>query len=377
MSKIVYSSSMSERFASYTFEPVAAPVPLPGELEAMQAGVGELLEILSWARPHGSQAEAEFIKLHVCKPLDALGVAYELDGFGNVWAAIPKQVNAGPDVLWSCHVDTVHASGGRQGVQFASDGQTVELVKRKAGRCLGADDGAGLWLMLEMIRARVPGGYVFHRGEEKGRLGSCYVMEVEAERLQGWDACVAFDRRDYQDIITHQLGERCASEAFAASLALALNSFGQGLSYRADDTGSYTDSYSYMGAIPECTNVSVGYSGEHGPRETLDALHVWRLRKALVSADFSGLVIQRDPSELTYYGAGWGWGSSTDYEAEGDFAFGSPAGAADPAGELLDLVQRFPVLAAELLDSVGITADDFLEAMSPAEFGQAMGRRYS
>lgn len=375
MSKLVYSSSMSERFTvSYPFEAIAAPVPLPGELEAMQEGVGELLEILSWARPHGSQAEAQFVDLHVCKPLDDMGVPYDRDGFGNVWAAVPKAVNAGPEVLWSCHVDTVHAGGGRQGVQFTSDGQTVELVKRKAGRCLGADDGAGLWLMLEMIRAKVPGGYVFHRGEEKGRLGSCYVVECEPERLQGWDACVAFDRRDYQDIITHQLGERCASEAFAASLSSALNETGRGLKYRADDTGSYTDSYSYMGVIPECTNVSVGYSGEHGPRETLDALHVWRLRKALVSADFSGLVIQRDPSELSYYGSAWGWGGQYD-DDDSAFAFGSPAGAYDAQGELLDLVQRFPVLAAELLDSVGITADDFLEAMSPAEFGQAMGRR--
>ncbi|MGE8142294.1 hypothetical protein ACQKOE_09990 [Novosphingobium sp. NPDC080210] len=374
MSKIVYSSSvsMSERFA-FAAAPLAAPVPLPGELEEMQEGVRELLEILSWARPHGSQAEAQFVELHVCKVLDGLGVPYDRDGFGNVWAAVPKAVNSGPDVLWSCHVDTVHASGGRQGVRFADDGQTVELVKRKAGRCLGADDGAGLWLMLEMIRARVPGGYVFHRGEEKGRLGSCYVVECEPERLQGWDACVAFDRRDYQDIITHQLGERCASEAFAASLSAALNETGRGLKYRADDTGSYTDSYSYMGVIPECTNVSVGYSGEHGPRETLDALHVWRLRKALVSADLSGLVIQRDPTELTYYGSAWGWGGQ--YDDDSAFAFGSPAGAYDAQGELLDLVQRFPVLAAELLDSVGITADDFLEAMSPAEFGQAMGRR--
>lgn len=376
MSKVVYSSSfsMSER---YSFAPsFAAPVPLPGELEEMQEGVSGLLEILSWARPHGSTAEGEFVELHVCKALDGLGVPYELDGFGNVWAMVPKRVNAGPDVLWSCHVDTVHASGGRQGVRFADDGQTVELVKRKAGRCLGADDGAGLWLMLEMIRAKVPGGYVFHRGEEKGRLGSCYVVECEPERLQGWDACIAFDRREYQDIITHQLGERCASEAFAASLSAALNETGRGLKYRADDTGSYTDSYSYMGVIPECTNVSVGYSGEHGPRETLDALHVWRLRAALVSADFSGLVIDRDPSTVQYYGAGWGWGNYGEEEEEGAFSFGSPAGAPDPEGELLDLVQRFPALAAELLDSVGITADDFLEAMSPAEFGRAMGGRY-
>lgn len=376
MSKVVYSSFCSERFSSYSFEPVAAPVLLPGELEAMREGTKELLEILSWARPHGSRAEADFVSLHVCKPLEALGVPYELDGFGNVWASIPKAVNAGPDVLWSCHVDTVHAKGGRQGVRFADDGQTVELVKRKAGRCLGADDGAGLWLLLEMIRARVPGGYVFHRGEEKGRLGSCYVVECEPERLQGWDACVAFDRRDYRDIITHQLGERCASEAFAVSLSAALNETGRGLKYRADDTGSYTDSYSYMGVIPECTNVSVGYSGEHGPRETLDALHVWRLRKALVSADFSGLVIQRDPTELTYYGSGWGWGGQYG-DGDSDFAFGSPAGVDDVSGELLDLVQRFPMAAAEFMESLGITADDFIESLSPAEFGQVMGRRFT
>jgi hypothetical protein len=370
--------------------PFYAAKGTPAELEAMRADMSGLLDILSHARPHGSQAELDFIKSHILKPVRSLGFEPVVDGFGNIWVTVSAPIGQrGPNFLWSCHVDTVHAKGGRQAVQYMADGRTVELVKRKPGRCLGADDGAGVWLLLEMMRAGVAGGYVFHRGEEVGRLGSSFVADKEPWRLESYDACVAFDRRDSDNLITHQMGLRCASDLFASTLAKAINSASgaRSLQYAADDTGSYTDSYSYAELVSECANMSVGYDGEHGPRESLDALHLWRLRAAMVSADLSRVVCERDCTLAEYdsfggYGSGsWssGYGSAMgkvdrspswamDRNAWGDDLEWSP-----DTDSLAALVERCPDAVAALLDLYGLGWTDVAEHMSPSELTHTLG----
>lgn len=57
--------------------------------------------------------------------------------------------------LFACHLDTVHRDAGYQRVR-SRRGRTGALYTPD-GECLGADDGAGIWLMLEMIAADVPG----------------------------------------------------------------------------------------------------------------------------------------------------------------------------------------------------------------------------
>lgn len=365
--------------AAKTFAPSSRPTPAAGELEALQEAMGEVLEILSYGRKHGSATEAEFTSRVLLKALWDCGAEYELDAFGNVWVEGGAPAS-GPAILWSCHIDTVHAKGGRQSVQFALDGRTIELVKQKPGRCLGADNGAGVWLLLEMIRAGVPGGYVFHRGEEVGRLGSEHVSDKEADRLIGYDACVAFDRKGYDNLITHQMGMRCASEAFSESFGSALNTAGRGFRYSSDDGGSYTDSYSYAGQISECANVSVGYAREHGPKETLDALHLWRLRNAMVSADFSKVLCERDPTVIDYGYDDYHWGS-----------YGGGLGNVTPIGTppasssssrssasqseavtLANLIERFPAAAADLLMQYGLGCDELLDVLTQSELSEAL-----
>lgn len=353
------------------------------ERAEMVAGTVDLLDILTYARPHGSLEEQRFTQSHVVGFLKAQGLTdWDIDGFGNVWAhiAAPDGSLPSPRVLWSCHIDTVHAKGGRQEVVYKADGVTVGLRKQKPGRCLGADDGAGLWLLREMIAARVAGSYVFHRGEEVGRLGSRYVLSDEPERLKGFDACVAFDRKGTDNLITHQMGERGISRAFAGSMIDALSLSSRGLlAYLEDDSGSYTDSYSYFDTIPECCNMSVGYQGEHGPKETLDVLHAWRLRNALVRADFSGLVIERDPSEVEYLD--WGYGSRNGSYGSGSYtgnygrvsrtwddrAWGKSGD--DDSDRLVELCRAYPDTAAALLDGWGVSADDFCDELGVGSTG--------
>lgn len=354
-----------------------APEPDEGELETMRDAMGELVELLSYARPHGTESELVFLREFLIPRLRKLGQSVDVDGFGNLWTVVAAPSGYyGPAVLWSCHIDTVHnPKATRQGIAWADDGRTLKLAKRKPGRCLGADDGAGVWLLLQMIAARVPGSYVFHRGEEAGRLGSEFVSEKEPERLSGFDACIAFDRRDYRNLITHQMGERCASEAFASSFSAALNAAGRGLDYKADDTGSYTDSYSYARHISECANVSVGYDCEHGPRETLDALHLWRLAEAICAADLGRVECERDPSVIEYdYAGGYGRQTWPSGSRTGAAAWGADSWEDLEEGEaLVDLIRRYPRAVADMLGLYGLGAEDLAEHMTDSELAGAVG----
>ena len=242
--------------------------------------IKSLMAMLTYRRPHASKTEEKFIE----KYIDPLGA--EQDGFGNRWLKIE---GVGDAVLWSCHTDTVHYKDGMQATSKKND--IVTLNKKSKANCLGADDTAGVWLMVEMIKAGKPGTYVFHRGEECGGLGSDFVQKYEPERLDGILAAIALDRKGYDSVITYQ-GARCCSDAFANSLADAI----EGLEFRRDDTGLFTDTANYTHLVPECTNLSVGYGRQHTAKEWLDIAFLCALLDSLLRLDTEKLVIERDPA---------------------------------------------------------------------------------
>ncbi|WP_218036652.1 M28 family peptidase [Sphingobium sp. EM0848] len=275
-----------------------------------------------------------------------------MDGFGNRMFTIGDR----PRVMWSCHVDTVAARGGQQDVGIDERG-IASLCDGRPGMSLGADDGAGVWIMLNMIAAGRPGLYLFHRGEERGCLGSQWIQRNNPELLKDIGAAIAFDRAGLGDVITHQSYGRTCSDAFAASLASAINDLDRAFRYAPDNTGVFTDTNEYAGIIPECTNLSVGYYGQHGPRETLDVDHCEKLLAAMLEFDASLLVIERDPSAQE--DDRWGW-------------FHSYRGHCD---DFADAVADYPWLAARMLEECGCTLDDFRMAVWVEEMGDDSGYR--
>jgi hypothetical protein len=244
------------------------------------ARTAELLAMLRTMRPNGSAADQAFVDQWIA-PLGT-----DADGYGNHWLTIGDS-----RILWSSHTDTVHRNGGVQYVGFDSG---CAYVTRSG--CLGADDTVGVWLMRNMILAGVPGTYVFHRGEEVGALGSSWIERNTPERLAGIDFAIAFDRKGYNEIITDQWGNT-ASDEFALSLANALKP----LDYEPSDRGIFTDTQIYSDIIPECSNISVGYHRQHTGDEWLDVDFAMLLCDTLCAADFSGLVVARDPlAEIEY-----------------------------------------------------------------------------
>ena len=61
------------------------------------------------------------------------------------------------------------------------------------------------------------------------------------------------------------------------------------------DTGVYTDTAEFIGLIPECTNISVGYKHQHGDREWQDVEFLWKLAGTCVSIQWDLLPTERDP----------------------------------------------------------------------------------
>jgi hypothetical protein len=278
---------------------------------ARRNGASELLDMLTYARPAGSDTEMLFIR----KFIDDLPNCYA-DGYGNRIVA----VGTAPTVLWSSHTDTVHKTEGRQAL---SRTENHFIVRKEPGDCLGADCTTGVWLMRQMIGANIPGLYVFHREEEIGGLGSQWIADKTPYLLSGIRYAIAFDRKGESSVITHQSGGRCASDAFANALCDVL-----GETWKPDDTGTFTDTANYSGIVPECTNISVGYWSQHTNNESQNLTFALDLRDRLLAADLSNLPCVRDPDDYSY---GFDYGPTHNFDRDDitDAIWSNPEGVAD------------------------------------------------
>lgn len=259
-----------------------------------------LIDILSHRREHGSEGVRVFTEKYLSEAIEIKNqkgevLAYMIDN---------RKEGQKTQVLWSSHIDTMHRQKPTELYQDVwMDVQGIAFVGAECD-CLGADDGAGVWLMLEMAKAGVAGVFMFHVGEEKGCIGSKQIAKDYVDFLSTFTHAIAFDRRGTTSIITHQMGGRAASDTFGKQFALLLN-----MGHELDPTGVYTDTAEYMDIVPECLNVSIGYEGEHGSKESLDTNYVLKLRDAMLAVDWENtvLIVDRDPADEPDYG--WGQGS--------------------------------------------------------------------
>ena len=261
-------------------------------------------------RPASSEMEKFYVNNYLFTPeMQAMGM-YK-DGFhygrqeGSGEGNLIIKIGEGSKTLFSSHTDTVHRTGVEQNVIIDPTQDKLKFTT-DSGQCLGGDDGTGVWLMLELIKAGVPGLYIFHRAEEVGGQGSSYIANTTPELIEGYERAIAFDRKDDWSIITHQSGVRTCSEEFAKDLARELS-----MGHRADSTGSFTDTANYDTIIPECTNLSVGYHNAHSARENQEIDYLLEFRDALIKVDWENLVTARDPEEVEYSNKGYyGYGST-------------------------------------------------------------------
>ena len=292
-----------------------------------------LQEILTYKRRYQTRSERKFINRFI----DSVE-GMKNDSFGNRYI----QVGEPNGVMFSSHTDTVHARHGRQKIVF--DEVKGEIFKDD-NNPLGADDGAGMWLMLNMIKREVDGLYIFHRAEECGGKGSSYIAANNTKLLEGIRHAIAFDRCGNEDIITHQAGQRCCSVNFANALAQAFGDVG--LRYNKEDTGIFTDTANYTHIIPECTNISVGYDNEHTAWETLDYKHLFRLLEAVTQIDWAALPAERDVTQVEYDT----WDTPMPWR-------GATGGMSDVSySDMYDFCYAYPEEAAEILLNAGVGSE--------------------
>jgi len=305
-----------------------------------------LATILAWPRPHLSFAELRFrawLAAHINALLPAATTVQYL-AEGVMYCTVDMPNNRPSTTLFSCHIDTVDGQSeglpvaGDDGVQMCKVKEvmydvnfgTIFLPKDgKVGTCLGADDGIGIWLMLKMLEAKVPGGYMFHTGEEVGGVGSRAVLAKNMDILKKYEVAIAFDRPRTNEVITHQGGSECASDKFGTALMTKLNA--RGFDYKLSRLGTFTDTKIYRGVIAECLNLGVGYENQHGRNETQDYGHAVALLDAITHIDWSALPVDRDPTkpdpvpEYTPYKYsnkyGGNYGSTKSYDTYGGSLF--------------------------------------------------------
>lgn len=195
------------------------------------------------------------------------------------------------DTVFTSHFDT--ACKDQVKVNHKIKGN---VIKTDGTSILGADDKAGVTIMLWMIQNKVPGLYYFFVGEEVGCIGSG--MASKSPEFLNYKKVVSFDRRGTSSIITHQSCSRTCSDEFASELANQLNLSQPRFTYKKDDGGIYTDSAEFASIVPECTNVSVGYYNEHTHSESQDISHLADLAEACLFVNWENLPISRDPSKI-------------------------------------------------------------------------------
>jgi hypothetical protein len=306
----------------------------------------ELLDMLAMPCPHQSKGEEEYIRAFIEPYSDYT------DSFGNLHKTINEIGKKGekwkPNILFSSHTDTVHRHDKRQ---------KLEIYKGKVvtsdSTCLGADDTVGNYLMIKMIQKGIPGKYIFHRGEERGGLGSHYIAKETPEVLDCIEFAIAFDRKDTNDVVQYQNGERCCSKEFASELAKLLGMTG------GDPHGTFTDTANYVDIVPECSNVSVAYWDQHSKHERCDLQEIALIEERILSADWTSLSSYEFKPEWEY-----------EYDAYSYYSrYGNINGSMSPPvvershndkqiWDLHDLCVTDPYEVAWYLSENGITVND-------------------
>jgi len=197
------------------------------------------------------------------------------------------------ETLFCAHLDTV----GMRRVKTKPLIEHGVIYTTRKGSCLGGDDKCGVLCLIAMIKAEIPGTYIFHAGEESGGVGATHItLTVD---LSCFKRAIEFDRRGKTSVITHMGWKQTCSNIFADTLVEEL-----GMGFKSDPTGSFTDVLGYVDVIPEVTNISVGYEHAHTSHELIDA--GWLIEKLipkLYSINWESLPVDRDPKP--FYKPSW------------------------------------------------------------------------
>ncbi|NBP55349.1 hypothetical protein EBU71_02210 [bacterium] len=235
------------------------------------------LELTQKTYPHGTE--------HGLEPLLPGAVA---DEWGNYYLKLGHS-----STIFTSHLDDFSKKQEKvfhkiQDGKIHSDGTTI----------LGADDKAGVSLMIWMIHHQVPGLYYFFSGEERGSIGSSAVKKNWSHH--GYSRMISFDKAGYGSIVSHQSLLRTASDEFCYDLSQKFKE--RGMDFFTDSRGVHTDSALFLDHVPECTNISVGYFGQHTTSEYQDMDYLQKLSHCVLNIPWDELKTRRKTNTREWMG---------------------------------------------------------------------------
>jgi hypothetical protein len=233
----------------------------------------EFLKLTQFTTPYKSESDLEPYLISKVPGLMK-------DGIGNYHKIIGNS-----ETLFVCHLDNFCKT--KQRVHHIIDD---EVIMTDGNTILGADNKAGVLVLLYLISNNVPGHYCFFIGEEPILSGGLYGSSLFAnyyKDIKKFKRAIAFDRKEEASVITRQMAQECCSDTFAAALCNAF--IEQELWMEPDCTGYYTDTASFLEHIPECTNISVGVWGEHTTNEYIDIFYLERVARAAANINWEEL----------------------------------------------------------------------------------------
>lgn len=231
---------------------------------------------------------------------------FKYDNHKNLYKVI-KSGELLPNTMFTSHLDTVEDSRfyricrkyklawGKNKIVNHMFSKENTFVKSDDKTTLGADDKAGVTIILQMVKANKPGIYYLFKGEEVGHVGSHKLRKSVFENtdLRNVKKCISLDRRGYDSVITHQKYKRTCSDEFAVDVARKLNRYG--FWFRPDPEGMTTDSIEFIDRFSECTNISVGYFRAHSTKECQDLDFLDDLCDAFVAINWELIKARRTP----------------------------------------------------------------------------------
>lgn len=239
--------------------------------------------------------------------IDDYGFKY--DNHKNLYKVINTDDGKLPTTMFTSHLDTVEVSwfyrfckkhklpfGKNKNVDHVfSVGKT--MVKSDGTTTLGADDKAGVTIILRMVQSNKPGVYYLFKGEEVGHIGSNMLRKsiFENRDLNNITKCISLDRKGYDSVITHQGYKRTCSDEFGINVCRKLNRYG--FWFKLDPEGVSTDSLEFIDRISECTNLSVGYFRAHTTREFQDLEFLEDLTEAFIKINWENMRSYRTPTK--------------------------------------------------------------------------------
>ncbi len=233
------------------------------------------IELTSRTYPYGTESQLDIFKYLK---------EYTFDG-DNV------MVNIGNSrTIFTSHLDTYTST-----VEDIHHSIKGDFIHTDGSSILGADDKAGVLIMLYMIENKIPGNYIFFTGEERGGVSSRRFTEVP--ETSKWikhniDRIIAFDRGGYNQIVTSFYGTSGCSKLFAKNLK-SRNFKISGKEFKLVD-GRFCDATNFIDFVPECVNLSVGYFKEHTVEECVDMKYLYEIAKVYSNIEWELLTPHRN-----------------------------------------------------------------------------------